>query len=69
MSISKTAIRFKTNFQLWAYAHQIRSANIEIITADQILICDCSDWELEMVSDHCDEIIEGYHFNLPLCHT
>ncbi|HWJ28987.1 MAG TPA: hypothetical protein VNS32_20760 [Flavisolibacter sp.] len=59
----KIAIRFKNIHQLWAYAHQIRVVNIEIITTEMTLICDCTDQDLEGLLEYGGEIIQEYHRN------
>lgn len=64
MSKKKIAIRFKNIHQLWAYAQQIRATSIEIITSDMILICNCTEKDIEVASQYNGEIIQGFrHYN------
>jgi hypothetical protein len=59
MSKKKLVIRFKNVQQLWGFAQKIHATNIEIITSTMTLICDCSDSDLELLSQFKGEIIEG----------
>lgn len=61
MSKKIITIRFKNIHQLWEYARKIKAVDFEIIAADMVLTCDCSNLDPELLSLHQAEIIEGYH--------
>ena len=54
----KITIAFKNIRQLWNYAQKINARNIEIISADITLICDCSETDLFLLPDYDGEVIE-----------
>lgn len=54
----KITIAFKNIRQLWNYAQKINARNIEIISADITLICDCSETDLSLLPDYDGELIE-----------
>ena len=58
MSKSKIKIKFHNIYQLWAYAQIIHANNIEIKASEMVLICDCSDEDLQLLSKYHGEIIE-----------
>ena len=60
MSRSKIAIAFKTVDQLWSYARKIKAIDIEINTADKILICDCSKEDLLLLAEYNGIVLEEY---------
>ena len=56
MSKRKITIVFESIHQLWAFAQKINTNNIEIITAERILICDCSAEDVKMLREFGGEI-------------
>ena len=60
MSKKKFVIGFKKIYQLWEYAKLIKANNIEIITTSMVLICDCSDADIELLSEYGGEVIEEF---------
>lgn len=58
MSKKKIVIKFKNIYQLWAFAQHIQAYSIEIIASEMILICDCSEHDLNLLSHYAGEIIE-----------
>jgi hypothetical protein len=60
MSKKKNVIKFKNIYQLWAFAQHIQAYSIEIIASEMVLICDCSDHDLEKLSRHGGEVIEKH---------
>ena len=60
MSKKKVVIKFKSIHQLWAYAQAIQAYSIEIIASELILICDCSDRDLDLLTQYDGHIIENY---------
>lgn len=60
MSKKKITIAFKNIYQLWNFAQKIRASNIQIITGDMILICDCSDSDLELLTQYNGHVISEY---------
>jgi|GEM_PF-2556210 len=57
---AKTIIAFKNVRQLWNFAQKIHAANIEIITSDMILICDCTDEDLKLLPQYDGKVITEY---------
>lgn len=60
MSKKKVVIKFKSIYQLWAYAQAIQAYSIEIIASEMILICDCSDKDLRLITEYEGLIVENY---------
>ena len=58
MSKEKIMIQFESLHQLWQFAQKIGSNNIEIKTRDCLLICDCSDEELQWLGKFNGKKIE-----------
>lgn len=54
----KITIAFKSIRQLWNYAQKINARNIEIISADITLICDCSETDLSLLPEYDGVVIE-----------
>lgn len=61
MSKQKVIIQFKNIIRLWQYAQVIRCYSMEIITAELILICECSEADLTMLPQYGGIVIEEYH--------
>jgi hypothetical protein len=49
MSKEKITIQFSSLHQLWQFAQKIKANNIEIKTKDCLLICDCSEEDLQLL--------------------
>jgi len=49
MSKQKFTIQFSSLHQLWQFAQKIKANNIEIKTKDCLLICDCSEEDLQLL--------------------
>jgi len=60
MSKIKIAIAFKNIHLLWSFAQRIHALNIEINTTDKILICDCSEEDLNLLPEFEGMVIEKY---------
>lgn len=58
MSKKKTCIVFSNIHQLWKFAQTINASSIEIITSENILICDCTDADLAIVHQYGGQIKE-----------
>lgn len=58
MAKSKHIIRFQNLYQLWAYAQVIHALSIEISSSEMLLICDCSEEDLQMLSEFHGEVID-----------
>ena len=43
----KTKLLFPNLSRLWSFSRHLRNQNLEINTANNVLICDCSDDEFE----------------------
>ena len=52
MSKEKIAIQFSNLHQLWQFAQKIKASNIEIRTRDRLVICDCSEEDLQLVKKY-----------------
>lgn len=52
MSKEKIRIQFNNLRQLWEFAQKIKANNIEIRTKDCLLICDCSEEELQLLEKY-----------------
>ena len=61
MSAQNITIQFKNVVQLWNYVQVIECRNIEIIAADNILICECSENDIAMLPFYEGFIIEDYN--------
>lgn len=60
MSKNKFTIAFKNIYQMWNFAQKINATNIEIITTDMTLICDCTDEDLKLLSKYNGEVVRDY---------
>jgi hypothetical protein len=60
MSKSKVAIAFKDIHKLWSFAQKMSAKSLEIITTDMILICHCSESELQLLPEYGGKVILEY---------
>lgn len=61
MSKQTVTIRFKNIAQLWQYAQAIRCHSMEIIAAEAILICECSETDIAMLTQYGGLVDEDHH--------
>jgi len=50
MSKDKIAIRFQNLYQLWQFAQAIHARSIEIRAKELLLLCDCSEEDLQLAA-------------------
>lgn len=65
MSKTRIAIAFKNLHLLWSFVQRIRVVNIEINTADNILICECTEQELHLLEEYEGMVVEEYRSKFP----
>lgn len=58
MSKDKIAIRFDNLYHLWQFAQAIRARSMEIRTKELLLICDCHEEDLQLVTKFRGTIME-----------
>ena len=58
MSKKQTYIQFGNLFQLWQFAQTLNVRSIEIRTSDKLLICECSQADLQFLHHYHGKIIE-----------
>lgn len=61
MSKQEVTIQFRNITQLWQFAQSIRCHSMEIIAAERILICPCSESDIAMLEEYEGHIIDAYH--------
>ena len=65
MSKTKIVIAFKNLHLLWSFVQRIHVVNIEINTADKILICECAEKELDLLDEYEGMVVEEYRPKFP----
>jgi hypothetical protein len=60
MANNKIVIEFRNIHQLWSFAQRIKALNIEIFTAEKILICDCSEEDLTLLQDYAGTVVKTF---------
>lgn len=60
MAKNKITISFENIHQLWSFAQNIKAVNIEIITTQKILICNCSEEDLSLLPKYNGRIVEEF---------
>ena len=60
MSKKISTIAFKNIRQLWNFAQRINATNIEILTSDMILICNCTEEDLKLLSQYGGKIVTDF---------
>lgn len=58
MSKKQTYIQFENLFQLWQFAQTLNVRSIEIRTGDKLLICECSQKDLQFLHRYRGKITE-----------
>jgi hypothetical protein len=61
MSKQTITIQFQNIVQLWQYAQTINCHSMEIIVADRILICECPESDIAILSKYGGLVVEDYH--------
>jgi hypothetical protein len=60
MSNKTITIAFKNIHQLWKFAKKIDAKFLQIIAKDMILICDCSEGDIELLVEYGGEVVQEY---------
>lgn len=65
MSKTRIVIAFKNLHLLWNFVQRIHVVNIEINTADKILICECTEQDLTLLPQYEGIVVEEYRSPFP----
>ena len=57
MSKNKIVIRFKSLYELWQFLQTIKTPSVEIRIKERLLICECSNEEIQSAVKYGGEII------------
>lgn len=60
MSKEKFTIQFSSLHLLWQFAQKIKANNLEIRTRDCLLICDCSEEDLQLLEAYNGRRLEQF---------